>query len=567
MKKSLLYILSACALVAGCVKPNAPEEKYTPEIVFSRTGTVELEVGIENAMTKATMTPTGEGRWEKGDEIIVACTDGTLVKLTLNGTGSTRRAFFKGEIPEGKTMGDYAFYPASAIKSFDGENVTFEMPSEINSTKGVCSVMAAKIEEGNPKIELKQFYAYMNVRLQNINNVTKTLLLSSDIALSGEVTANVDNAMTSGIPVAAGENAGIAFKFAGAPDKSLVVSIPVPAGIINSLKATTFTGKDKEMVKVELLAVPSITKRAATFDCEGKLPDWADKEPIPGTVLICDNYWAMGNLQYNAAGTTKAGFQDHWTLADKQWHYFSYDIAEAFNKNSKAYNGTTQRADIPATRDAYDHFNWGGIEDNFSYNNKFATRADGGVDICGKMFTDAELTTETKDFAAAKYGDLAFWASKGQYRMPTEAELSTLFEKANAQYGYVLIKDASGQQVKVNDVDLKVWGWLFTEPTDPRVVETTEREITETELTDGKGLFLPLGGRKANSSDTQVINTRCIALYWAGTTATISNPEYNSSKFSVSLNLKNGSYGFGYEHGTAYDRKSGFHIRPVYIPK
>ena len=78
------------------------------------------------------------------------------------------------------------------------------------------------------------------------------------------------------------------------------------------------------------------------------------------------------------------------------------------------------------------------------------------------MFTDEACTAETSDFAAALYGDIAYWATQGTWRLPTQAELQKLYNEASYQYGYYTTEDGKN-----------VYGYLFTPPMKSGRVENT----------------------------------------------------------------------------------------------
>ena len=95
----------------------------------------------------------------------------------------------------------------------------------------------------------------------------------------------------------------------------------------------------------------------------------------------------------------------------------------------------------------------------------------------GRMYLEWNGKTITTDFSKAKYGDLAYWVSRGQYRLPTAQEAKTL-RQASYQYGYI----------NVNGV--KIYGYLYTNPVGgTRETNYTEKELTEADI--AKGLFLP----------------------------------------------------------------------------
>lgn len=68
----------------------------------------------------------------------------------------------------------------------------------------------------------------------------------------------------------------------------------------------------------------------------------------------------------------------------------------------------------PTDYTQYDHFNWGGIANPFLCAAEHSAVAAVGTDISGRMYTSQECTAATTDFSAAKFGDLAYWASTGK---------------------------------------------------------------------------------------------------------------------------------------------------------
>ena len=114
------------------------------------------------------------------------------------------------------------------------------------------------------------------------------------------------------------------------------------------------------------------------------------------------------------------------------------------------------------------------------------------TDIAGKMYTDDKFTNETTDFNQAAFGDIAYWATKGTYRLPRYSEVSTLAQNGKWQFGYVTVED-----------NKKVYGYLVTEPAEGEVAMTIRfpKEITQDDLS--KGLFLPCAGSRYD--DTKAV--------------------------------------------------------------
>lgn len=172
-------------------------------------------------------------------------------------------------------------------------------------------------------------------------------------------------------------------------------------------------------------------------------------------IEICGVKWAKGNLIYDPSAQADNNFVDHYFLGKKQYYRLNNDLKSGYELLS--LDGM-----------AMDCFNYGGL------NNNGLSSVSG---CSGKMYLDWDEKTLTTDFSKAKYGDLAYWVSRGQFRLPTAQEANTL-RQASYQYGYI----------NVNGV--KIYGYLYTNP----VGGTRETNSIVKELTDAdvdKGLFLP----------------------------------------------------------------------------
>jgi len=196
-------------------------------------------------------------------------------------------------------------------------------------------------------------------------------------------------------------------------------------------------------------------------------------------IEVCGIKWAKGNLQYDAENGGAAGFQTNWKIADSQSDYFN-SVSGLPSTNTKATASSTQ----------IDHFNWGIVgSDALSASNYSSATSTYEVakdlDISGKLYTDDCITEYTGSDrftnSSVNHGDLIYWASKGQYKMPSREEITTLTSTASWQFGYI----TSNSQ--------DIYGFLFTTPSGTRTTNTTAVQFTETDL--NSGLFLPLAGK------------------------------------------------------------------------
>ena len=174
------------------------------------------------------------------------------------------------------------------------------------------------------------------------------------------------------------------------------------------------------------------------------------------------------------------------------------------------------------------------------------------------MYTDQACTTATTDFAAAKYGDIAYWASNGQYRMPTEAEIATLLASASAvKATYTLAgKTITG-----------VYFFNPAEGTTPTIDTATAQAITDEDL--AVGIFLPFAGRGYNAEKTQygIYNAGSQGIYRASVVNTgdgADQPCYGVVFAASNVGTSKAALPYW---NKAFDAKGRYAIRPIYIAK
>lgn len=307
-------------------------------------------------------------------------------------------------------------------------------------------------------------------------------------------------------------------------EKQVIVTLPTaqsanfsyymnvwPATLAKDSKVTVtlLTNNDKKFIKEVTLpeALEFVQGDMTTLTVNmSAVAEYVEQtyEPIEGTVNVAGIYWALGNLEYEVDGDTDTGFATGWRIAPTQYHHF--------------YIGTT--GDIKDTITDYDkvaHFNYGGIGSDGThsfYCNAYVDYAlhlpaDGTVtDISGKIFTDAACTTPASSWADAVYGDIAYWASKGEYRMPTTEEFDKLYTEA-----CITLASYSDGTNTIN-------GTYFYNPgadENPGWVEGT-KTIKDTDL--AVGLFLPWIGRRYDNNE---YNIYAVGSYGGYRTSTVHN--------------------------------------------
>lgn len=536
-----LDILCCCA-AATMLAAACDDSEADFDLRFTTTGDVTLLASIENCTTRASLVGTGEARWEREDAIAVICTDGTAVRFALDGTGETRRALFTGTIPEGRQLGSWALHPASARMT--GDLLTATLPATAEpAAAGSCSVMAAPVE-GSAQIAFRQLVSYLTLQIGNVDSDAAQLELTSDKRLSGEFSARLPEALQTGIAAEPGEEAdGVIISLPERHDATVTITLPVPAGEYGSLVLKAYDSTGAEIGRTECLTGSIRAERGEMRSIAAVLPSRSAREPIEGTVLVAGIYWALGNLQH-VEGEGDEEFQTDWRIAPAQWHYVNCEQA-----------GAPGQA-VTFAPDSYsqcDHFNWGGIANPFDNAAESSAAAAVGTDIAGMLYTSQDCTSATGEFDAARFGDIAYWASKGRFRMPTSAEFQKLLDEASSRYGCYEIADGRF-----------VTGILFTDPEEGQSPVHDETEATFTDEDLAKGLFLPKAGRRYTAQPLTVNVQGTQGTYWTSECTTgqgATEPCYATILHIVSA-------GFTYPYwNKAFDAKAGFLVRPVYIEK
>ena len=352
-------------------------------------------------------------------------------------------------------------------------------------------------------------------------------------------------------------------------DKQVTVTLPTaqsanfsyymnvwPATLAKDSKVTVtlLTNNDKQFVKEVTLpeALEFVQGDMTTLTVNmSAVAEYIEQtyEPIEGTVNVAGIYWALGNLEYEKDTTTE-GFAAGWKIAPTQYHHFNIG----------------KSGDID--RDSFDksaHFNFGGISDAFSwcYDSALHIAATTVSDISGKMYTDATCATATTNYADAKFGDIAFWASKGKYRMPTDAEFDKLYKDAC----YIAATYTEGANT--------ISGKYFYNPGVGEIAGEKEgtKTLTDDDLTTG--LFLPYSGRGYNNNNLKIykVNTQCV--YRTSTVAEdVSTSEMgygviytanNNKRNADTTTIKTVDDGTKSAKTLSYGATSRYAIRPIYI--
>ena len=214
--------------------------------------------------------------------------------------------------------------------------------------------------------------------------------------------------------------------------------------------------------------------------------------------------WATGNFIHYQEGT-----QEYWGIAPTQWWISRRAVMLNSSRKEVSSGGILQSSQFESspkqTTDDVDLFRFGSIAKALSFNGLI-----NGADAWGENEISQKISSD------GKHGDIVWYYTKGnkrKYRMPTEAELRTLYTTANVIPAYCY-----------TDKGTVVYGAFFTNNASndankrkklfPTKAKKYDKYTNVTALVRAnKGLFLPVTGRRLNGSD--VIGYRDMA-YGAG---------------------------------------------------
>lgn len=554
MKKTLFAIVSLAVLAMGCVKEQQPSE-----IPADSNKVTTLKVFIST--TKIAVNETdGACTWHEDDQIAMwfkTENEGKRVVFTLETLNDDGTAMFTTSetIPEGPYSNVKIAHPIGNVKSdgsfgmittYDYEDGKVPMYIRAESNDVTKEESPIKIEGNEITANLSQNGAIMKFTLHDVPSYATGFVVHAN--RNADDTGNKFDMLTR-------------FPCKSGVETDLVIYSPVPGNSYPLYVYLVDSGNDM------------IDGTKKNFKSETKMLEKGDYIIMPDAIdfksstLQARDYvnvngvkFAKGNLQY-VSGAVQTGFQEGWRIAPSQWHHINYTLTKSTVVNSNQYDGSEYvdlRTNI--SNSAFEHFNGGGIGANsLTKDDGFITsEAKEPFNYAGKLYSDPEATAEvsgTDRFNATGtlYGDLAFWASKGVWRLPTAEELMILHNgthKVTAKYttsdGFVVL------------------GYFYY----PIVAEERKQGDYQWELTDKDleyGVFLPYGGRRSNGTDIIIAITKQ-GTYWSGTYIKSGYSAYFHHSENKTANLyddqiytKNSNFNIG----TAYDHKAGFMIRPV----
>ena len=508
MKKTIFALAAFAALAMGCVKEQQPSDTPAAQ---GKVTTIRVTV----AQTKVAVDETtGACTWQEGDQLAVWYqndennTAGKKVIFTYNGLLEDGSAEFTTTEDVAGYTAVRAAHPTGSIKddggfelvkkwTYDAERRPVYVRTE-NITTNPNGSLSAQLGHNASifKFTLHDIPAYA------AGFVLETKRYNEDGTFKDQIDIKTSFPYKTGYTADPADNSNDIDLYSVAPHSSYLSRIYLIDGDGEEIEGSEkkFKQSGNDVSNHDFIALPRVDFQKANLRKD--------------YVKICGIKWAKGNLQcYKDNGD--AGFQNGWRIAPAQWHNLHYKEASTASEGKATAYGYSNDSN------KFEHFNYGGIarQARFVSAGNYIVEPASGLDISGKVYSDANATTEVTGNAAFKeidtfastnhnelWGDIAYWASKGQFRLPKNTEMVKLHNVSDKLAGYYKTSDGS-----------VVYGFLYRTPNPSRVTSSTNQEFTDADLESG--LFLPKAGRRGATSSASgtIINVMTQGMYRTST--------------------------------------------------
>jgi hypothetical protein len=571
MKKFITSILIAAAALTACSKSEEITLNTPEKVTFTAIATApeSRSVLVEEAGKY-------HAEWVAGDYLElyeISITGGTKKKANNPGTTLTeggKSAKMSFEL-EAKTADSFAYILAHNNASINGAATYLafsvpnnQAPTAMNTYDPTADLIISKgittaVQPTEPiNFEMARMTAVGKVTIKNLALAAGDAVKSVNFACSKNISGKMTNILTDDIiagnypltsmnvssPVY--NNVTVTLPEQQTGDFSYYMSVwPVTLDAGSACTVTVATVNDgvytKEITLPKVMEFVSGDITAFTVNMAG-IPNSnvTPEQPVeqPKYVTVAGIKWATGNLEYDK-DTTADGFAAGWSLTETQYSYIYME----------------QNGDLTnlSNYDKTNYFNWGGIADPFSCAKTSAismATSEPAFDYSGKMYTDQACTVATTDFAAAQFGDVAYWASNGKYRTPTAAEFQKLYDEA--------CRTKATYTVGATTIN----GTYFYNPGEGEVAGTAAAETIKVLSADDftVGVFLPWSGRGYDGTEFNVYKIGSQGVYRTSTVNSTSTTDATNGLIYRVQSLTEGAY-----YHKSYGATARYLIRPIYI--
>lgn len=569
-KKIYGLILGVVAVGLASCSSDLNNEGNTP-INPTKTAKRSLTLSANNATTRSYISLQDGNQWRKGDKFIVYNLTSPAGTDELVAKGDGANTLLEGNVTCADNNEIAVFFPyqnSAGVGNQHKVDISLNVSNLSENGQVVNRAQDGKLEN------LKYFdFSYGTTRVRTTpgsNNVTGNVQMHKQYAVlrlkfkaDGQELKNlkkltVSNVITSGrFDMSTGQ---LTEKQKG--DITITPSAPLDSFVVAVFPEEhfrpTFTvvGSDNKTYRFSVgVDLPIANADYAPYVV-------AVKEITP-YIEIDGVKWGKYNLQYTPNSTT-AGWKDGYHLAKNPWDYF-YTESSPMNLEPNVIKIPSSNADNAE----FDHFRWGDISKahSFAYDDK--------------DHYDTSVENIEKKNSNNEYGDIAYYASKGDWRLPNVAEFESLMRNTTEYIGYypseagdvlgvLFVPDGvahgkiigkNGQVVANSNVTGNIPGFSGKNYQTSTIV----RKFTAEEIS--KGIFFPATGTFTNysSGPTNLNNAGRMGYYWTADCFNATQAKSFTFQFAANGRVMFATVGNSRADDIFPPKNNMYSIRPIYI--
>lgn len=568
LKKILSVVLGVTALgLFSCASDQNNEDNMgiSPEKSVRRTLTISTNTDEQtsaSAKSRSIVSLVDGNKWEDGDVFLAynISEPHSVEQLTAKSTGNETTLTGDIECKDNDKIG--VFYPyklsdghaqyrvhVSMLNGMVTENHqvvekrqdgTLETIKYFDYSYGTATVKAA--QEGRTasgSVAMKKLYAVLHLDFKaggaKLNNIKKLMLSNVIEEAHFNVLTGQFEDLTMGAITITPTSSRSEFDVAVFPDQNFK-----PEFTVVTDEGKTYKFEVKTGLKVNGADYLPFTVAVKEF---------SPYVPINGVK------WGKFNLQYTP-GAKADGWSGGYHLAKNPWDYFytarcSYPLTE-YDLREPLPSGDRNSV-------AFDHFRWGDIENAHNFSDEMADN-----------FWNTTQDLKGKVSADKKWGDIAYYASNGNWAIPTADDFNKLFIKTAEYIAYY--KDDSGNIIYGAYFDPTVpdnlKGWIV-DANGGKIRKINQsagaisranlyRELKKSDF--DTGVFFPMAGSFEYSGEMEKPGSA--GGYWLAT----ANPgnAAQAAAFYIAVH-QNGQAFAGYTNSSMIPKRNMYSIRPIYI--
>jgi len=570
-KKIYGLILGVVAAGLTSCSSDLNNEEKAP-VSPNETAKRALSISTGDAKTRSEVKIDADNKWVTGDRFMAFnrtftghSSESRYGILTANSTGT--RTTLEGVIAckDDDELG--IFYPGTFVTGFDqGKMPVVMTASYINGNKGqdgsVENLKYFDYSYGKGKVTVNGASASGSVDMKKLYSVLELDFMAGGVKLTNIkklVLSNVYTEAVYNIPnnkLEEIETGAIEVNSPVALEKVYVAILPQ-----NHFSPTfeVYTTDNKSYrFAVNAPNFNLVAAKVYPFTVQVK-----EFTPNPPYIEIDGIRWGKYNLQYTPNSKT-AGWKDGYHLAKNPWDYF-YTESSPMNLEPNVIKFPSSNAENAK----FDHFRWGDISKahSFAYSDK--------------DHYDTSVQNIEKKNSNNEYGDIAYYASKGNWRLPNAGEFESLMRNTTQYIGYypseagdvlgvLFVPDGvahgkiigkNGQVVKNSNVNGNVAGFTGKNYQNSTIV----RKFTAEEIS--KGIFFPAAGTFTNYSTgpTNLNNAGRMGYYWTADCFNATQAKSFTFQFTTNGRVMFATVGNSHADGILPPKNNMYSIRPIYV--